>query len=94
MLRDLASSTHILSPTALESAEMWEEEEPYGEESFINISLLSHLAVQLRDSVKRATHVKGSIPYPNAFTGKDIVVCRSSANPNPEIRNEDILILI
>lgn len=41
---------------------------------FINPALLSHLAVQLRDLVPRGTHVKGSIPYPRAFTGKDIVV--------------------
>ncbi|TRM58720.1 CNH domain-containing protein [Schizophyllum amplum] len=27
----------------------------------------------LRDKVPRGTHVKGSIPYPRAFTGKDIV---------------------
>ncbi|KAF9454366.1 Dbl homology domain-containing protein [Macrolepiota fuliginosa MF-IS2] len=27
----------------------------------------------LRDKVLRGTHVKGSIPYPNAFTGKDVV---------------------
>lgn len=42
---------------------------------FINPCLLSNLAVQLRDKVPRGTHVKGSIPYPRAFTGKDIVVC-------------------
>jgi hypothetical protein len=45
---------------------------------FINPGLLSHLAVQLRDKVPRGTHVKGSIEYPRAFTGKDIVVCQSS----------------
>lgn len=45
------------------------------ERRFINPSLLSHLAVQLRDLVPRGTHVKGSIQYPRAFTGKDIVVC-------------------
>ncbi|KAF9269288.1 Dbl homology domain-containing protein [Marasmius fiardii PR-910] len=42
-------------------------------DDFVNTSLLSHLAVQLRDRVPRGTHVKGSIPYPGAFTGKDIV---------------------
>lgn len=41
---------------------------------FVNFSLLSHLAVRLRDKVPRGTHVKSSIPYPRAFTGKDIVV--------------------
>lgn len=54
--------------------------DPYGEVDeeddslFINYSLLSHLATLLRDKVPRGIHVKGSIPYPNAFTGKDIVV--------------------
>ena len=54
-----------------------EEEDAYDDDDrrFINPSLLSHLAVQLRDKVPRGTHVKGSIPYPKAFTGKDIVVC-------------------
>ncbi|KAF5373356.1 hypothetical protein D9615_007361 [Tricholomella constricta] len=47
-----------------------DDEEP---DRFVNFSLLSHLAVQLRDKVPRGTHVKGSIPYPRAFTGKDIV---------------------
>src|ERR1700678_2732483 len=42
---------------------------------FINLSLLSNLAVQLYDNVPRGTHVKGSVPYPRAFTGKDVVVC-------------------
>ena len=46
---------------------------------FINLSLLSHLAVQLYDNVPRGTHVKGSVPYPRAFTGKDVVVCGLSA---------------
>lgn len=41
---------------------------------FVNLALLSHLAVKLRDKVPRGTHVKGSIPYNHAFTGKDIVV--------------------
>ncbi|KIM44432.1 hypothetical protein M413DRAFT_442414 [Hebeloma cylindrosporum] len=52
-----------------------EEEDGYDDDDrrFINPSLLSHLAVQLRDTVPRGTHVKGSIPYPRAFTGKDIV---------------------
>jgi hypothetical protein len=45
---------------------------------FINLSLLSHLAVQLYDNVPRGTHVKGSVPYPRAFTGKDVVVCALS----------------
>ncbi|KAF9466176.1 CNH domain-containing protein [Collybia nuda] len=53
--------------------EYWEEEEEEDPSRFINFSLLSHMAVQLRDKVPRGTHVKGSIPYPRAFTGKDIV---------------------
>ena len=55
--------------------EFWEDEEEEDESRFVNFSLLSHIAVQLRDKVPRGTHVKGSIPYPRAFTGKDIVVC-------------------
>jgi hypothetical protein len=42
---------------------------------FVDFSLLSHIAMRLRDKVPRDTHVKGSIPYPRAFTGKDVVVC-------------------
>jgi hypothetical protein len=56
-----------------------DDDEFYSEEdsldSFVNFSLLSNIAVWLRDQVPRETHVKGSIPYPRAFTGKDIVVC-------------------
>lgn len=48
-----------------------------GDDRFFNPALLSHIAVRLRDKVPRGTHVKGSIPYPRAFTGKDIVVCKS-----------------
>ncbi|KAF8809527.1 hypothetical protein BYT27DRAFT_7187842 [Phlegmacium glaucopus] len=53
--------------------EYWEDEDEDDESRFVNFSLLSHIAVQLRDKVPRGTHVKGSIPYPRAFTGKDIV---------------------
>lgn len=56
--------------------EYWEDEEDDDESRFVNFSLLSHMAVQLRDKVPRGTHVKGSIPYPRAFTGKDIVVSK------------------
>ena len=55
--------------------EFWEDEDEDDESRFVNFSLLSHIAVQLRDKVPRGTHVKGNIPYPRAFTGKDIVVC-------------------
>jgi len=51
----------------------WEEEEE--ESRVVNVSLLSHIAMQLRDNVPRGFHTKGSIPYPNSFTGRDIVVC-------------------
>ena len=64
--------------------ELHEEEEAdliFDEDArrFINLSLLSHQAVQLLDNVPRGTHVKGSVPYPRAFTGKDVVVCAFSA---------------
>ena len=56
-----------------------DDEDYYSDEesldSFVNFSLLSNIAVWMRDQVPRGTHVKGSIPYPRAFTGKDIVVC-------------------
>lgn len=59
-----------------ESFESEEEElDEYEEEDrFVNLSLLSHIAVRLRDKIPRGTHVKGGIPYHRAFTGKDIVV--------------------
>lgn len=43
-------------------------------DDFFNSSLLSHIAVKLRDKVSREVHVKGGIPYHNAFTGRDVVV--------------------
>ncbi|KAK2462748.1 hypothetical protein APHAL10511_005266 [Amanita phalloides] len=52
--------------------EYWDEDDD-DETRFINFAMLSHMAVQLRDKVPRGTHVKGSIPYSRAFTGKDIV---------------------
>ncbi|TCD61525.1 hypothetical protein EIP91_008286 [Steccherinum ochraceum] len=53
----------------------FDEEDPSedGDDRFFNPALLSHIAVRLKDKVPRGTHVKGSIPYPRAFTGKDIV---------------------
>ena len=56
----------------VDDGDIYDSEED--ESAFVNFSLLSHLAVRLRDRVPRGTHVKGSIPYPRAFTGKDIVV--------------------
>lgn len=76
MLRTLADYTSR-GPLELhgdEEGEYWEDEDEEDESRFVNFSLLSHIAVQLRDKVPRGTHVKGSIPYPRAFTGKDIVV--------------------
>ena len=56
----------------------WVDDESEADDCrFVNFSLLSHIAVRLRDRVPRGTHVKGSIPYPKAFTGKDIVVSSS-----------------
>jgi len=64
----------------------YDQDDEYSEEesldSFVNFSLLSNIGVWLRDQVPRGTHVKGSIPYPRAFTGKDIVVC---AFPHPSV---------
>ncbi|KAJ6474687.1 signal transducer [Mycena vitilis] len=75
MLRDLASYAPR-GPLELhdEADGYWEDDDDEEDETrFVNFSLLSHIAVQLRDKVPRGTHVKGSIPYPRAFTGKDIV---------------------
>ncbi|KAH7069385.1 hypothetical protein BKA62DRAFT_807882, partial [Auriculariales sp. MPI-PUGE-AT-0066] len=54
----------------------YEEEEEEDEDDvdrFVNLALLSHIAVKVRDQVPRGTHVKGGIPYQRAFTGRDIV---------------------
>jgi hypothetical protein len=50
----------------------YEAEEDDG--AAIDPSLLSNIAMRLRVAIPRSTHVKGSIPYPNAFSGQDIVV--------------------
>ncbi|KNZ75187.1 Rho1 guanine nucleotide exchange factor 1 [Termitomyces sp. J132] len=57
----------------LQEEDYWEDEDDEDESRFINISLLSHMAVQLRDKVPRADHTKGGVQYERAFTGKDIV---------------------
>jgi hypothetical protein len=54
-----------------------------GDDRYVDFSLLSHIAMRLRDKVPRETHVKGSIPYPRAFTGKDIVVSLQSFLQKP-----------
>lgn len=68
-------------PDLQEEGEYWEDEEE-DPHRFINYALLSHIAVQLRDKIPRGTHVKSSIPYEGAFTGKDVVVsCDSHVAP-------------
>ncbi|KAG6909363.1 hypothetical protein DXG01_000802 [Tephrocybe rancida] len=79
MLRTLADydnrdSIGEVPPDALQQDdEYWEDEDDEDESRFINFSLLSHMAVQLRDKVPRADHTKGGVQYDRAFTGKDIV---------------------
>lgn len=43
---------------------------------FFNPAFLSETALQLTDRVPRATHNKGGVPYPQTFTGADMVVSR------------------
>lgn len=74
LLTDLANGQQ----SAYAPEDEWSDSEDGDESRFITYSLLSNLAMQLRDKVPRGTHVKGSIPYPRAFTGKDIVVCMIS----------------
>lgn len=78
MLQSLANYSSEKPPLDLHESDQlddyWEDEDEDDETRFVNFSLLSHIAMQLRDKVPRGTHVKGSIPYPRAFTGKDIVV--------------------
>lgn len=64
-----------------------EEASEEGDDRFFNPALLSHIAVRLRDKVPRGTHVKGSIPYPRAFTGKDIVVSQKLCRFDHERRS-------
>ncbi|KAF8638446.1 hypothetical protein AX17_002203 [Amanita inopinata Kibby_2008] len=73
---DVLHSIRDFTPSQqFEGAEddFWEDEDDEDETRFINYAMLSHMAVQLRDKVPRDIHVKGSIPYSRAFTGKDIV---------------------
>ncbi|KAG6841126.1 hypothetical protein C0991_001695 [Blastosporella zonata] len=78
MLRTLADYNHQdsmgdVANGPLQEEEYWEDEDDEDENRFINFSLLSHMAVQLRDKVPRADHTKGGVQYDRAFTGKDIV---------------------
>ncbi|TDL23713.1 Dbl domain-containing protein [Rickenella mellea] len=66
----------LKGPLELHEDDELDYDDEYDEEDenrFFNLALLSHLAVRLRDKVPRGTQVKGGIPYPHAFTGKDIV---------------------
>lgn len=51
-----------------------EEAEEQNEMNFFSPSLLSHVSVQLRDRVERNSHIKGGIPWPKSFTGRDVIV--------------------
>ncbi|KAH9957981.1 Dbl-like domain-containing protein [Lactifluus volemus] len=73
----------------------YDDDEEYDSEeesldSFVNFSLLSNIAVWLRDQVPRGTHVKGSIPYPRAFTGRDIVSTLQSRIVSELLLNQGI----
>jgi hypothetical protein len=54
------------------------EEEEMDGLRFFDPSLMSNVAVQLHDKVVRGEHIKGSLPFRDSFTGKDIVVCTLS----------------
>jgi RHO1 GDP-GTP exchange protein 1/2 len=81
VLREIMSDTRAVQQAVRSRSDQEEEahwQTDYGDEEetrFVNSAWLSNLAVVLRDKVPRGTHVKGSVPYPRAFTGKDIVVC-------------------
>lgn len=62
-----------------------EEGDEQNEMNFFSPSLLSHVSVQLRDRVGRNSHIKGGIPWPNSFTGRDIVVSHPSAAPLEDV---------
>ncbi|KAG5219569.1 CNH domain-containing protein [Salix suchowensis] len=68
LLTDLANGQQ--SVYALEDE--WSDSEDGDESRFITYSLLSNLAMQLRDKVPRVPRER-KYPYPRAFTGKDIV---------------------
>ncbi|KAG6885341.1 hypothetical protein C0993_002970 [Termitomyces sp. T159_Od127] len=73
-LADYSNRNVVLEPEPQPQEEdFWEDEDDEDESRFINISLLSHMAVQLRDKVPRADHTKGGVQYEQAFTGKDVV---------------------
>ncbi|KAH8084690.1 Dbl homology domain-containing protein, partial [Filobasidium floriforme] len=58
-----------------------EEAEEQNEMNFFSPSLLSHVSVQLRDRVERNSHIKGGIPWPKSFTGRDVITTIQSFMP-------------
>ncbi|KAG6901527.1 hypothetical protein C0995_010826, partial [Termitomyces sp. Mi166 len=69
----VTSSTPVeVTPGTQPHEEHWVDEDDE-DERFIDISLLSDVAVQLRNKVPRAGHTKGGVQYERAFTGKEIV---------------------
>ncbi|WVN89138.1 uncharacterized protein L203_104354 [Cryptococcus depauperatus CBS 7841] len=62
-------------PSGYEDEE-WEEDEAEGEVDegrFFQPAFLSEMALQLRDKISRAKHIKAGIAWVGSFTGKDIV---------------------
>ncbi|KAF7373420.1 Kinase-like protein [Mycena sanguinolenta] len=57
-----------------EQAEDSDQEESEDMTRFVNLSLLSNVAVHFLDQVPCGTQVKGGISYSKAFTGEDVVV--------------------
>ncbi len=51
-----------------------ESEEEAPPMTFFYPALLSHVAVQLRDRIRKSTHTRGGLPWPMSFTGEDLVV--------------------
>lgn len=71
-LRTIGSEDEVMSAKRLSpQLDSFASRKAHARYSF---GLLSHIAIKLKDRVPRGMHVKGSIPYPRAFTGKDIVV--------------------
>ncbi|MCO5573443.1 hypothetical protein L7F22_027214 [Adiantum nelumboides] len=50
-----------------------------------DFSLLSNIALLLRDAIPRGTQVKGSVSYPHSFTGKDVVSTIESIIPKDNL---------
>ncbi|CAJ0633769.1 15488_t:CDS:10 [Entrophospora sp. SA101] len=47
----------------------------------MNPTLLSHIALEFRSTVKFGNHIKGALEYPNSFTGADVVKTIQSTLP-------------